>query len=104
VIALGNKAFFANKKIFQSKLISKKAKLKLHFSVIIPVVTYACETWILKETVNNRLMFFERKVLWNIFGPTYENGFWRIKSTQELDKIIKKKERRFNGGLFLRVP
>ena len=50
-IALGNKAFFANKKIFQSKLISKKAKLKLYFSVIRPVVTYACETWILKETI-----------------------------------------------------
>ena len=35
--ALGNKAFFANKKIFQSKLISKNAKLKLYFSVIRPV-------------------------------------------------------------------
>ena len=45
-IFLGNKAFFANKKIFQSKLISKNAKLKLYFSVIRPVVTYACETWI----------------------------------------------------------
>ena len=50
-IAVGNRAFFANKKIFQSKLISKKAKLKLYFSVIRPVVTYACETWILKETI-----------------------------------------------------
>jgi len=48
-IVLGNKAFFANKKIFQSKLISKNAKLKLYFSVIRPVVTYACETWILKK-------------------------------------------------------
>ena len=45
-IALGNKAFFANKKIIQSKLISKTANLKLYFSVIRPVVTYACKTWI----------------------------------------------------------
>ena len=62
-IALGNKTFFANKKIFQSKFISKNAKLKLYFSVIRPLVTYACETWILEETITNRLMVFERKIL-----------------------------------------
>jgi len=55
------KALFANKKIFQSKLISKNAKLKLYFSVIKPVVTYACETWILKETITNRLMVLKGK-------------------------------------------
>jgi hypothetical protein len=38
-IALGNKAFFTNKKMFQSKLICKMAKLKLYFSVIRPVVS-----------------------------------------------------------------
>jgi hypothetical protein len=43
-IALGNKAFFINKNIFQSKLISKMAKFKLHCSVIRPTVTDACET------------------------------------------------------------
>jgi len=88
-IALGNKAFFANKKIFQMKLISKNAKLKLYFSVIRPVVTYACKTWLLKETIINRLMVFERKILRKICGPTYENGFWRIKTNEELDKLIK---------------
>jgi hypothetical protein len=50
------------------------AKLKLYCSVIRPVVTYACETWILKETIINRLMVFERQVLRKIFGPTIENG------------------------------
>jgi len=24
-----------------------------------------------------------------IFGPTYENGSWRIKTNEELDKLIK---------------
>jgi hypothetical protein len=36
-------------------------------------------------------MVFERKILRKIFGRTYENGFWRIKSNQELDKLIKHK-------------
>jgi len=46
-IAIGNKVYFANKKMFQSRLISKRAKLKLEYSVIRPVVTYSCETWTL---------------------------------------------------------
>jgi len=86
-IALGNKAFFANEKVFQSKLISKMAKLKLYCSVIRPVVTYACETWTLKETITNILMVFERKVLRKIFGPTNKYCIWQIKTNQELDKI-----------------
>jgi hypothetical protein len=31
------------------------------------------------------------KILGEIFGPTYENGSWRIKTNQELDKLIKYK-------------
>jgi hypothetical protein len=34
-------------------------------------------------------MVFERKVLRKIFGPANENGIWRTKTNQELDKIIK---------------
>jgi hypothetical protein len=79
--------YFANKKMFQSRFTSKKAKLKLYYSVIRPIVTYSCETWILKETIINTLLVFERK----IFGPNYENGIWRIKTNQELDEIIKRK-------------
>jgi len=87
IISLGNEAFFANKKMFQSKLISKMAKLKLYCSVFRPAITYACETWTLKETITNRLVVLERNVLRKIFGPTNENGIWRLKTNQELDKI-----------------
>jgi len=41
------------RKMFQSRLVSKRAKLKLYYSVIRPIVTYSCETWIIKETIIN---------------------------------------------------
>ena len=36
-------------------------------------------------------MVFERKILRKIFGPTYDNGSWRIQTNQELVKLIKHK-------------
>jgi hypothetical protein len=30
------------------------------------------------------LMTWERKILRKIYGPTYENGYWRIKMNQEI--------------------
>ena len=47
-------------------------------TVIRPIVTYASETWVLKETIIQKLLVFERKVLRRIFGPTKENQIWRI--------------------------
>jgi hypothetical protein len=32
---------------------------------------------------------FERKILRRIFGPTKQNQIWRIKTNEELDKLIK---------------
>jgi len=60
--------------------------------LIRPVVTYACETWVLKENSIQKLMIFERKIFRKIFGPTKEeNGLWRIKTNEELDELIKRK-------------
>jgi hypothetical protein len=52
-------------------------------------VTYASETWVLKESSIQKLLVFERKILRKIFGPTRENQLWRIKTNNELDKLIK---------------
>jgi hypothetical protein len=49
-IELGNKASYSNKRMFQSKFISRGAKLKLYWSV----VSYTCETWILIESDINQ--------------------------------------------------
>jgi hypothetical protein len=73
-------------------LVSKKSKLKLYWSIIRPIVTYACEAWVLKETIKNKLRVCARRVLRKIFGPTKEtDGTWRIKTNDELDELIRHK-------------
>jgi len=89
VSSLGNKAYHANQFLFKRRLVSKKLKMKLYCSIIRPIVTYDCETWVLKETTKNKLMVLERKVLRKIFGPIKERvSTWRIKTSDELDKLI----------------
>jgi len=90
-IALGIKVYHANLKFFKSRLVTKGSKLKLYRTVIRPTVTYASETWVLKENTIQKLLVFERKILKGIFGPTKENQSWRIKNNEELDKLIKHK-------------
>jgi hypothetical protein len=72
-------------------LVTKYSKLKSYRTVIRPIVTYVSETWVLKETMIQKLLVFERKILRRIFGPTKENQIWRIKTNEELDKLIKHK-------------
>jgi hypothetical protein len=74
--------------MYQSKLLSRKSKLKLYRTLFRPVVTYASETFVLKENSIQKFMIFERK----IFGPTKDlNGLWRIKTNEELDNLIQQK-------------
>jgi len=48
---LGNKAYYVNQFLFKSRLVSKKSKLELYWSIIRPMITYACKVWVLKETI-----------------------------------------------------
>jgi ubiquitin len=50
-IMTGNKAFYTNKRMFQDKLLSKRSKLKLCWSLIRPLFICACETCVLDENV-----------------------------------------------------
>ena len=71
-ITLGNEAYNTSKFIFNSRLISSKLKMKFCWNIKRPIVIYAYETWRLKETIQNKLMVFETKVLRKIFGNTEE--------------------------------
>jgi hypothetical protein len=46
-ISVGNKAYYANKDLFRSRLLTKNSKLRMYQTLVRPVVTYAYETWVL---------------------------------------------------------
>jgi hypothetical protein len=47
---------------------------------------------VLKKSIQQKLLVFERKILRRIFGPTKEkNGTWWIKTNKELKKLIQNK-------------
>ena len=47
-------------------------------------VIYGAETWTLTSKTIKRLMAWERKILRKIYGPTKEEGQWRIKTNLDL--------------------
>jgi DNA-directed RNA polymerase subunit L len=51
--------------------------------IIRPTVIYGTETWTLTSKIEKMLMTWERIMLTNIYGPTKENGQWRIKTNAE---------------------
>ena len=52
-----------------SSLLSKKLKIKIYRTIILPVVLYGCETWWLTLREERRLTVFENRVLRRLFGP-----------------------------------
>jgi hypothetical protein len=71
--------------ILSSSLLSKRVKLKIYRTVILPVVLYGCESWSLTLREECRLIF-ENRVLRRIFGPKRDEvtGEWRGLRNKEL--------------------
>ena len=62
-----------------SSLLSKNLKIKIYRTVILYVVLYGCETWLLTLREERRLRVFENRVLRGIFGLNGDEviGKWR---------------------------
>ena len=56
--------------ILSSGLLPNNLKIKIHTTIIFPVVLYGCETWSLKLGEERTLRVFANRVLGRIFGPT----------------------------------
>ena len=65
----GNACYHSVQNILSSSLLSKNLKIKIYRIIILPVVLYGCQTWLLTLREERRLRVFENRVLRRIFGP-----------------------------------
>jgi hypothetical protein len=64
----GNACYLFVLNLLSSSLLSKSIKIKIHRTVILPLVVYGCETWSLTLREERRLRVFGKRVLRRIFG------------------------------------
>ena len=68
-LSVGNKVFYANKKVMFSKLLKRSSKMFINKRLIRPLFTYGCKTWILKDVYGRELRVLEKKVMMKTHGP-----------------------------------
>jgi hypothetical protein len=105
---LWNACYHSVQDLLSSFLLSKNIKIKIHKTIILPVVLYGCETWSLILREEHGLKVFENRVVRRIFGPMGEEvvGDWRRLHNEELHnfytlpniiRVIKTKRVRWIG-------
>jgi len=67
-------------------LLFKNLKIKIYRTIILPVVLYGCETWLLTLREEHRLRVFENRVLRRVCGSKRDEvtGEWRKLHNEEL--------------------
>ena len=90
----------AMKKVYDSREISKEAKVTVFEAVAIPALTYGCEAWVLTEREKSRLQATEMKVLRKIAGVTRLDQVKNetVRDRLRLEPVLKKVERRMLEG------
>ena len=75
--------------VLSSSLLSKNFKIKIYRTIILPVVVYGCETWLLTLRKECRLREFENRVLRRIFEPRMDvvTADWRKIHKEELNDL-----------------
>jgi hypothetical protein len=85
----GNAYYYSVQNLLSSRLLSKNIKIRIHRTIILPVVLYGCETWSLTLREEHRLGVFKSRVLRRIFGPKRDEvtGDWRELYNEELHNL-----------------
>jgi hypothetical protein len=90
-ILLWNKCYYDLRNLLQSRMLNKGTnnKCKIYKTLIRPLVLYGTESWTFTKADEEKLRIFERRILRSIYGPTCEDGIWRIKYNDELYSLYK---------------
>ena len=94
--------------LLSSSLLSKKLKIKIYRTIILPVVLYGCKTWSLTLREERRLRVFENRVLRRVSGLKRDEvtGEWRKLHNEELSdlyslpnivRVVKSRKMRWAG-------
>jgi hypothetical protein len=94
--------------LLSSRLLSRNLKVKIYKTIILPVISYGCETWSLTLKEENKLMVLDNRVLRRIFGPTGDEvmGEWiklhnvklrNLYSSPDIIRQIKSRRMRWAG-------
>ena len=86
----GNGCYHSEKNRLSSSLLTNSIKIKICRTIILPVVLYGCETWLLSLSGECRQTVLENQVLWRIFSPKRGKvtGEWRKLHNEELNDLI----------------
>jgi hypothetical protein len=84
-----NACYHSVQSLLSARLLTTYLKVKIHKTIILPVVLYGCETWSLTLREKHRMRVFENRVLWRIFGTKTDEvtGEWRKLHNGELHNL-----------------
>ena len=96
--------------LLTSSLLSKNLKIKVHSTIILPLVVYGFETWSLTLREERRLSVFQNRVLRRVLGPKRDEvrGEWRKLHNEELSdlyslpnivRVVKSRRMRWAGNV-----
>ena len=85
----GNACNHSARHLLYSSLLSKNVKIKIHRTIILPVVLYGCETWSLTLREDRSLKVSENRALRRIFESRRDEvtGEWRKLHNEELNNL-----------------
>jgi len=89
ILKSGKVYYHSVQNVLSSSLLSRNLKIKIHRTIIFPVVLYGCETWSPTLREERRLRVFKNRVLRKIFGSKSDEATreWTTLHNKELHDL-----------------